>query len=703
MGVLPKNYLEKVYSGLLGKIIGVRLGAPVEPTIWTYEKIKSTYGDITSYVKNYKNFAADDDINGPIFFIRALIDYASDRELEPQDVGKAWLNYSRENKGMFWWGGYGVSTENTAYLNLKNGIEAPKSGSVDVNGIVLAEQIGGQIFIDSWGLVLPLNIEKAADYAGIAASVSHDKNGIYGARFMAACISKAFGTENVMEIIDAGLSTIPLDCEYARVTGAVIDFYKNNPDDFRKCRDYLKDNWGYDRYPGVCHMIPNAGVCILSLLYGQGDVSRTVEIATMCGWDTDCNAGNVGTIIGVARGIEGIKDNYRRPINDMVVASSISGYLNIIDVPTFSKELAILGYRLAKEEPPTSIISNNQENLYFDFNLPGATHGFRSSNENLFPISHTNEIVYSGQGALQVLLDRPYRGKSGKIYYKPYYRRDDFDDERYSPAFSPLVYPGQKVSMKVYLDKWNGDDIGISTYVRDTVTKKDMKAGYKMLENGKWHHVEFGVPDTGGHSIDEVGIIIESFTRQKNKHLGRIIIDEFKVEGKAKYTIDFKNESIEFGCVTPFAHNNGSWTIEDGVMHGMCLDSAEAYTGNYYAKDIHITVNINPQFGYSHNLAFRVKGAMMGYHVGFDGESKVSLIKNDHGLKRLISLDYNWQYNKNYKFEVIVEKNRIDFLIDGEKVLEYIDEDTYFDYGMFGFSKYSMGRTNYGEICVEEI
>ncbi len=71
---------------------------------------------------------------------------------------------------MFWWGGYGISTEHTAYLNLKNGIEAPQSGSVEQNGLILAEQIGGQIFIDTWGLVNPCNPEKAAHY-GEAATV----------------------------------------------------------------------------------------------------------------------------------------------------------------------------------------------------------------------------------------------------------------------------------------------------------------------------------------------------------------------------------------------------------------------------------------------------------------------------------------------------------------------------------------------------
>ena len=114
------QYLEKVYAGFLGMNIGIRLGAPVEPSIWTYDRIQNTYGDIHDYVKNYKNFAADDDVNGPVYFLRSLIDDAYNRELTPQDVAKAWLNYAREGVGMFWWGGYGISTEHTAYLNLKH-------------------------------------------------------------------------------------------------------------------------------------------------------------------------------------------------------------------------------------------------------------------------------------------------------------------------------------------------------------------------------------------------------------------------------------------------------------------------------------------------------------------------------------------------------------------------------------------------------
>ena len=350
--------------------IGIRLGAPVEPAIWSYERIRDTYGDIRGYVKDYKHFAADDDANGPVFFLRALNDNAG--QVTPQAVAEAWLNYAREGVGLYWWGGYGVSTEHTAYLNLKNGVPAPQSGSIRQNGQTLAEQIGGQIFIDTWGLVAPGDPDRAARYAVAAASVSHDGEGLHGAAFIAACISQAFLTSDINEIIDTGLRQIPEDSVYAAVVNAVRIFHRAHPQDWRACRAMLKAQWGYDRYGGVCHIIPNAGVCALALCYGAGDFARTVEIATMCSWDTDCNAGNVGTILGVACGLEGLPERYRAPINDEIVLSGISGYLNILDIPSYAYELAAWSYRLRGEAVPSALEGRVREGeTYFDFSLPG--------------------------------------------------------------------------------------------------------------------------------------------------------------------------------------------------------------------------------------------------------------------------------------------------------------------------------------------
>ena len=70
MSIIPADYLQRVYAGWLGKIIGIRHGAPIEG--WSYEKIRDIVGEIDSYPINYCEFAADDDSNGPLFFLRVF-------------------------------------------------------------------------------------------------------------------------------------------------------------------------------------------------------------------------------------------------------------------------------------------------------------------------------------------------------------------------------------------------------------------------------------------------------------------------------------------------------------------------------------------------------------------------------------------------------------------------------------------------------
>ena len=85
-----------------------------------------------------------------------------------------------------------------------------------MNGATAAEQIGGQIFSDIWGLLAPNDPVKAADYAREAACITHDRNGIYGGMFVAAMVSAAFSCSDPLEIISKALAVIPKDSDYVR-------------------------------------------------------------------------------------------------------------------------------------------------------------------------------------------------------------------------------------------------------------------------------------------------------------------------------------------------------------------------------------------------------------------------------------------------------------------------------------------------------
>ncbi len=703
--MIQRDYIEKVYAGFLGMNIGIRLGAPVEPTIWTYDRIWKTYGVIDGYIKEYKNFAADDDVNGPVYFLRALYDSQNGVNLTSQDVGNAWLNYARENQGMFWWGGYGVSTEHTAYLNLKSGIPAPQSGSIEQNGKTIAEQIGGQIFIDTWGLIAPNNPSLASKLGSIAAQVSHDGEGVYGAKFFCACISAAFSNTSIESVINIGLSYLPKNSTYRQVAQAVINFYKQNSKDFRACYDMLNEHWGYDRYPGVCHIIPNAGVCILAMLYGEGDFNRTIEIATMCGWDTDCNAGNVGTVLGVMCGIKGIKKSYRQPINDGVVLSGISGYLNILDIPSYAKELALLGFQLAGEEPPLSLTNSfKKDEVYFDFNLPGSTHNIRVSDFSKARIEQTFDgpDSPSGGGTLKVLYDRMTRGETFKLFYKPFYTREEFSDERYLPVFSGKVYSGQECKTVIYQEQWNGNEnMFLVPYIRLAHTNKEILLSHIRLVDSEWQDIVFKIPETHGQIIDEVGFIVEGASPSKMKNLGILYIDTIHIYGKAKYSIAIEKQKINFNAITPFSHNGGAWSIVGSNIECISLHDAYSYTGNYYSRNYKVLTTVTPLHGLGHMINVRSRGIMQGYFLGFDREGFVSIYKLNFAKEKLCEVPFDWEYNKEYNFIAICNDNTLSLSINGCEV--FTIDDSAFSSGMFGFGRFSSGRTSFGSIVFEDL
>src|SRR6185503_11387084 len=103
---LPSDYVERVYAGVLGKLIGVYLGRPFEG--WTYERIKQELGEITYYVHERLQkqlIVTDDDISGTFLFVRALEDFAYSPNLSAAQIGRTWLNYIIENRTVLWWGG----------------------------------------------------------------------------------------------------------------------------------------------------------------------------------------------------------------------------------------------------------------------------------------------------------------------------------------------------------------------------------------------------------------------------------------------------------------------------------------------------------------------------------------------------------------------------------------------------------------------
>ena len=109
---LPTDYAERVYAGVLGKIVGVYLGRPFEG--WSHACVQAELGEIDYYVNGRPELEShkrrnplvqtDDDIAGTFTFLRTLLDYGNTRDLSPRQIGQTWLTYVIEKRGMLWRG-----------------------------------------------------------------------------------------------------------------------------------------------------------------------------------------------------------------------------------------------------------------------------------------------------------------------------------------------------------------------------------------------------------------------------------------------------------------------------------------------------------------------------------------------------------------------------------------------------------------------
>jgi hypothetical protein len=434
----------------------------------------------------------------------------------------------------------------------------------------------------------------------------------------------------------------------------------------------------------------------MALLYGR-TFCRGIEIAAMAGWDTDCNAGNVGTILGVAGGIAAIEERYRKPINDSIVLSGISGYLNILDVPSYAKRVVALSLRRRGEPVPPELVIPDGE-IDFDFSLPGSTHNLRLSDPTICGLAHEG-------GRARILYDRIVRGRSCRVFYKPFYRRADFDDERYMPVFSPTVYPGQKVSIRISTERITGEGIALSPYVRDTSTKEIVSLGGLVIREDGRRTIDFIVPELGGAMVDEIGLIIEGNSPEKAADFGCLYIERFSVTGKANYTITLAKQAKEFGSVTPFSHNHGAWELikreGEAMMEAMCLEHAEAFTGNYFMRDVVVSGSVVPHRGSSHLVSARVQGARRGYYAGLR-EGGVAVYRHEAGaLAELASAPFAWRHEERYELRFTAAGDRLALEVNGKPLVEATDGR--FAYGMAGYCMYGSGRCGFGDLSIREL
>ena len=368
------DYEKQVYSAVLGKTIGVYMGRPFEG--WWKDAIESKWGSVDRYVNEDVGkplIVADDDISGTFTFVKALSDWAGDpRAIDPAFFGETWRNYLIEGRTILWWGGVSVSTEHTAWMRLKQGVPSPESGSMRRNGRIVAEQIGAQIFIDAFGMVAPGDPDLAERFADGAARVSHDGEAVLAAKVVARMVAAAFVEKDMEKVLDIGAATLPSDSLVAQVHRDVRTWAREDGD-WRKTYDRIFEKYGYGKYGGNCHVIPNHAVMVMAWSYAGSDFFEAQRIVNTAGWDTDCNAANVGTVSALVAGLDHICDRYdfRTPFADRLIIPTADGTDSVTDCLRVARIIAALGRRVMGWGGATS-----PSKPLHSFEQPGSLHGW---------------------------------------------------------------------------------------------------------------------------------------------------------------------------------------------------------------------------------------------------------------------------------------------------------------------------------------
>jgi len=321
---------DHIHGGWLGRVVGCVLGKPVEPfgywgKIADYLRLANSYplckyiprldpvpdesfinhSAAGSYLGEIDGAPADDDTDYTILGLHILENHGSD--FTTSQVAAEWMSHLAYHNT---W-----TAERTTYRNLILGVP-PEEAAYFLNPE--REYIGARIRADIFGLMNPGNPELAAELTFRDASLSHTKNGIYSAMFTAACIAWAFVSSDIEEIIRVGLSEIPSNCRQAEAIREVIAVWQE-VGDWETAYERLIEK--YARYHPV-HAINNTAWMVLAMLYGQGDFEKTICTAVLCGFDTDCNAANAGTVLGVLTGAKSLPTKWIDPLNDRLRSSA---------------------------------------------------------------------------------------------------------------------------------------------------------------------------------------------------------------------------------------------------------------------------------------------------------------------------------------------------------------------------------------------
>ena len=291
---------DKIRGGWAGQMIGVAYGAPTEFT----SNGRIIEREITWRPENVSNALDQDDLYVEMTFT-AVMDRVG-LHATTRQYGEAF----RTSRYSLWHANAG------ARRLLNAGIPAPLSGHPRHN--IHANDIDFQIESDFIGMMTPGLPQEANRYAERVGHLMAYGDGLYGGMFFAGMYAAAFFETDPRAVVEMGLRSLPPQSGYAHVIRDVLRWSAEHPDDWKATWQRITNTWDRDDdCPDGAHSAfnidarLNGAFVALGLLYGHGDFTRTIDIATRAGQDSDCNPSSAAGILGVMTGYAAIPQRWK--------------------------------------------------------------------------------------------------------------------------------------------------------------------------------------------------------------------------------------------------------------------------------------------------------------------------------------------------------------------------------------------------------
>ena len=292
-----ETLMDKIKGGWAAQTIGVTFGGPTE---FKYNGCFIPDSVVIPWPPNYHLWWFEnqgsiyDDIYMDLTFVDMFDKHGIDASAEV--IGNAFANAEYK----LW------HANQAARYNILNGVVPPESGYWKNNPH--ADDIDFQIEADFAGLMSPGMPNSASEICDKVGHIMCYGDGWYGGVYVAAMYSLAFISNEIPFIVKEALKAIPEKSSYYQCINDVIGWCEQYPD-WKVTWQLVEDKWADEincpkgtKDPYNIDAKVNSAYVVMGLLYGGGDMEKTLEISTRCGADSDCNpataAGILGTMIG---------------------------------------------------------------------------------------------------------------------------------------------------------------------------------------------------------------------------------------------------------------------------------------------------------------------------------------------------------------------------------------------------------------------